>query len=133
MKKVILLCFIILLVITGCSKVTYSNEFTGIPIYPGTELMLDSEFDNKVHEMYADMTFKGDIDKVEEYFLKNIDTSIWTIKKVDESRTGHNVDKIYDYTLKGNNRNATLTIAYSDNEKTGRRISITIIGDKLKK
>jgi len=133
MKKVLLLCILVLLLITGCSKTTYSSEFPGIPIYPGTELQLNDEFDNKVNEMYVDMTFDGDIDNVERYFLKNIDTNIWTIKKADKARTGHNVDKIYDYILISTNRNATLTIAYSDNEKTGKRISITIIGDKLKK
>ena len=137
MKKVIFLFTLIILLVSGCSKVSYSSEFKGIPIYPGTELYSSNEFDNQVSEMYAYMHFNGDIEKVKKYFEKNnfeknIDSSIWAIEEINRPLTGHNIDKIYGYTLKSKDRNAGLTIAYSKSDKVGNHFYITITGDKLK-
>lgn len=132
MKKVILLFIIIVLLFSGCSKVNYSSEFAGIPIYPGTKLIMNNEFDNQVSEMYSDMSFKGDVEKVKSFFDQNIDEDIWTVEEVKQPLIGHNVDKMYGYNLKSKDRDAALTIVYTNSDKVGVYISITIIGNKLK-
>lgn len=134
MKKMIFLCVIIVLLLSGCSKVSYSSEFVGIPIYPGTKLMLsnDNVLDNEVvNEMYGDMFFKGDIEKVKSFFEKNIDKEIWTMKESERPLTGHNVDKIYGYEIKSKELEGGLTIAYTKSDKVGENIYITIIGKKI--
>ncbi|OGO77459.1 MAG: hypothetical protein A2Y23_02185 [Clostridiales bacterium GWB2_37_7] len=132
MKKVIFLCLIMVLLFSGCSEVSYLSEFPGIPIYPGTEMMLGKEFDNKVSVMYSDMSFKGDVEKVKSFFEKNIDKDIWTVTESEQPLSDHNVDKIYGYNLKSKEGNAMLTMAYTNSDKVGKNISITIIGDKIK-
>jgi hypothetical protein len=132
MKKVTFLCVLIVLLISGCSEIDYSSEFKGLPIYPGTELILNNEFDNQVSEMYLGMYMNGDIEKVKKFFEKNIDSSIWTIEKISRPYTGHNVEKIYGYKLKSKDRNAEVTLAYSKSDKVGDSIMISITGDILK-
>ena len=116
MKKVTFLCILIVLLISGCSKVSYSSEFIGMPIYPGTELIMNNEFDNRVSETYFGMYTNGDIEKVRHFFEKNIDTSIWTVEKVDKPLVGQNAEKVYGYSLKSKDRNADLTLAYLSKE-----------------
>lgn len=132
MKKVIFLCIAIILLISGCSKVSYSEEFPGIPVYPGTELISNNEFDDRVSVTYVDMSFKGDIEKVRSFFEKNLDKDIWTMEASNQHLAGHNVDKLYGYVLKSKDRNAGLTIAYTNSAKVGKHISIVITGGKLK-
>jgi hypothetical protein len=132
MKKVLILCIVMTLVLCGCSKVSYSSEFAGIPVYPGTELISSNENDGLVTVMYGDMSFNGDAEKVKEYFEKNIDKDIWTVEASDKELTGHNVDKIYGYNLESKDMKAALTIAYADSDKAGKHITISIIGNKQK-
>lgn len=132
MKKVILLWLIMLLLLTGCSKVSYLSEYPGVPIYPGTEYMLSNESDNQVTVQYGDMSFNGDIEKVRKFFERNIDKDIWTMEESKYPFTGHNVEKVYGYDLKSKGGNATLTMAYINSDKVGESIIITVIGDKLK-
>ena len=132
MKKLALLCILLVFLVSGCAKVSYSSEFEGVPIYPGTELFASNEYDNMVSEMYFGMYVNGDIEKVRKFFEKNIDSSIWTMKDIDRPMTGHNIDKIYGYTIKSKDRNATLIMTYSNSDKVGESISVTITGNKLK-
>jgi hypothetical protein len=132
MKKAIIVCLAIAFLLSGCSKVRYSKEFAGIPIYQGTALFPGNDQENKVIEMYADLSFKGDIEEVKRFFDKNIDHSIWTIDENNQTIIGHTADKLYEYALKSKKRDASLIISYSKSEEAMGHLSITIIGNKLK-
>jgi hypothetical protein len=132
MKKVIFLGILIVLLIRGCSKVSYSSEFKGIPIYPGTELIMSNEFDNQISETYIGKYVNGDIEKVKRFFEKNIDEGIWTMEVIKQRLIGHNIDKMYGYKLKSKDQDVTFTIAYSNSDKTGEFIYVSIVGNKLK-
>lgn len=132
MKKIFFLGILIVLLISGCSKVSYSSEFKGIPIYPGTELVLNNEYDSQVSEMYVGKYVNGDIEKVKRFFEKNIDEDIWTLEVLKQPLIGHNIDKMYGYNLKSKDRDVTLTIAYSNSDKTGEFIYVSIVGNKLR-
>ena len=132
MKKVIFLGILIVLLISGCSKISYSSEFKGMPIYPGTELVINNEYDSQVSETYIGKYVNGDIEKVKRFFEKNIDEGIWTVEVLKQPLIGHNIDKMYGYNLKSKDRDVTLTIAYSNSDKTGEFIYVSIVGNKLR-
>ena len=131
MKKGFLLCILLVLLVSGCAKERYSSEFKGVPIYPGTELFTSNKFDNQDYEMYMGKYVNGDIEKVKHFFIKNIDSSIWTVEENTRPLIG-NVEKIYGYILKSKDRNVVLTIAYSKSDKVGEFFYISITGDQLK-
>ncbi|MTI71358.1 MAG: hypothetical protein FH751_14015 [Firmicutes bacterium] len=115
----------------SCNKVKYSSNFAGIPIYPTTELSLDADTGKNSHsEMYLDPYFKEDYEKAIEYFMKNIDKSIWDINEVENQPLG-TLDKIKAYKLTSGDKKVTLTIGFSKSEKTGRNLIVSIVGNKL--
>lgn len=131
MRRVAIIFIIGVAILTGCSKISYSPVFQGVPIYPSTQLMTSNTIEeDKYSEMYTDMFFKGNIDSVKKFYEKSIDRDLWEVKEVEKDIPSHGIDKICAYTLSGKERTATITIAYSSNEKTGKHIYITIIGDK---
>ncbi|MTI68111.1 MAG: hypothetical protein FH753_16135 [Firmicutes bacterium] len=125
------LIFLIGVTLISCNKVKYSSNFAGIPIYPTTELSLDADTGKNLHsEMYLDPYFKGDYKKAVEYFMNNIDKSIWDIKEVKNQPIG-TLDKIKAYKLTNGDKKVTLTIGFSKSEKTGRNLIVSIAGNKL--
>ncbi|MCR1898965.1 hypothetical protein NSA47_08205 [Irregularibacter muris] len=109
-KKILVIsALFIVLLLTGCNnEVAYSENFEGIPIYPGMQLleMLDSE--EMVSEKYIDFDFKGNLDKVKTYFHKNINQEIWEIVEAKEVVHNSTIDKQYNYQLENDNEKASV-------------------------
>ncbi len=62
----------------GCTQtITYSEKFDGIPIYPGMKSVAGS---NDV-ENYEMKDFDGDLKKVNDYYINQIDYKKWSIKE----------------------------------------------------
>jgi len=69
---------LITIIFTGCSQqVICSEMYEGVPIYPESILSDSSEY----REYYKMSEFNGTFTEVNEFFLKNINYDIWTVKE----------------------------------------------------
>ena len=120
--------------LNGCTKakVIYSRNFQGVPIYPGTELLSSNDLgQNMLHELYANMYFKGKFEDVKKYYETNIDKTVWEVNLAKEPNISHGIDEICAYTLKNKDREVRVTITYSKKSKgLDNQITVSITGDK---
>lgn len=127
-KKSILPLILALGIITlaGCNgEMEYSNKFDGIPIYPDTELVSDSDY----KEYYEASEFDGTLEEVEKFYKDNIKQEQWDIEKNSTNSNSESQGlKSQSYNLKSDEQEIFLLIQLQSTKNKGDILYINLNG-----
>lgn len=119
-----------IITLTGCNQsITYSDKFEGIPIYPKTELIDYTEY----QESYEKMNFKDTFKVVKEFYMETIDKEKWEIEEnhMYPSLQGEDI-KSEGYILKSGEQEVSLIIGLHKTKNKGDILRIELNGSPFK-